>query len=102
VAIQNEMQNEGPQFDPEIFDDFLRLVFPYPVGEEVVLSDGRKGVVGDVNPENPKQPVVRILYEGNTRVEDPEEIQVPNRPGELRIVKPGRETGDLARMHHSS
>lgn len=97
VSILKEMQDGGPHFDPEIFDDFLQLVFPYPVGEEVVLSDGRKGVVCDVDPEIPEEPVVRVLYEREKRLDKPKEIRVPNNPGGLRIVKPSRETAGLVR-----
>jgi HD-GYP domain-containing protein (c-di-GMP phosphodiesterase class II) len=97
VSILHEMQAEGPHFDPSILDDFFQLVFPYPIGEEVTLSDGREGVVCDVDPDNPRQPTVRVLYEGDRRVDNPEDIQVPNHPGELRIVEPSRETGGLVR-----
>lgn len=97
LTIMEEMQEEGPHFDPDVFDCFLELVFPYPIGAEVVLSDGRRGVVADVDTENPRRPTVRILYEGDERVSSPEEIQVPNRPGDLRITDPPRKETRLVR-----
>ena len=33
---------------------------PYPVGHEVVLPDGRRGVVSAVDPLEPDRPTVRV------------------------------------------
>lgn len=97
LTIMEDMQNEGPHFDPDVFESFQQLVFPYPIGEEIELSDGRRGVVADVDPDNPRQPTVRVLYEQDERVDSPEEIQVTNRPGELRVTDPPRRELGVAR-----
>ena len=37
----------------------------FPIGSYVFLSDGKVAKVIDVNPENPKNPVVRIIGKKN-------------------------------------
>ena len=39
---------------------FRAVVMPYPVGHEVVLPDGRRGVVAAVDPLDPDRPTVRV------------------------------------------
>jgi HD-GYP domain-containing protein (c-di-GMP phosphodiesterase class II) len=51
---------ERTAFDPEVVETFRRVVFPYPVGTEIELSDGRVGVVARVDPEAPDVPVIRV------------------------------------------
>jgi HD-GYP domain-containing protein (c-di-GMP phosphodiesterase class II) len=97
LSIMKSMQEEGPHFAPDIYEKFLTLVYPYPVGDEVMLSDGRSGVVCHVDQDNPRQPVVRITHDGDTRLDDPEELQIPNRPGDLQIEEPSSEVGGLIR-----
>lgn len=93
LDIMEEMQQDGPHFDPDIYQKFLTLVLPYPLGEKVELSDGREGVVCEVDETSPRQPTVRILFNNGEKVDQPEEIQVPNRPGDLRIIEPEGKTG---------
>jgi HD-GYP domain-containing protein (c-di-GMP phosphodiesterase class II) len=95
LEIMASMQEDGPHFDPDIYDKFRTLVFPYPIGEEVSLSDGSKGVVCDVDESNPGQPTVRILEHEGERLEQPEEITVSNRPGQLQIVSPAVKSKQL-------
>jgi HD-GYP domain-containing protein (c-di-GMP phosphodiesterase class II) len=59
----------GTAFDAEMVDTFRRLVFPYPVGSEVTLPDGRTGVVITVDPARPDAPVVRVPDEQGGTVE---------------------------------
>jgi HD-GYP domain-containing protein (c-di-GMP phosphodiesterase class II) len=67
---------EGSAFDPEVVRTFRRVVFPYPVGTEVDLPDGRVGVVSRVDPEEPDVPVIRV-----PGADGPEEIAVDIRTG---------------------
>ena len=50
----------GTQFCPDVVRHFRAIVMPYPVGHDVVLPDGRKGVVAAVDPTNPDRPLVRV------------------------------------------
>ncbi|MFB6356589.1 MAG: HD-GYP domain-containing protein [bacterium] len=76
LTIMHDMQSNGPHFDPELYDRFLEVVYPYPVGLDVKLSDGSRGVVSEVNPNCPDQPTVRVLYKNGSRLSNPREIQV--------------------------
>lgn len=97
LSIMERMQDDGPHFDPEIYEKFKTIVLPYPIGQEVTLSDGRSGVVCSVDEENPEQPTVRVLEKDGERVDSPEEIRVTNEYGELRIVEPSADTENLVR-----
>lgn len=56
LDIMESMQQDGPHFDPDIYDRFRKLVFPYPVGQDVTLSDGSQGVICDVDEQQPANP----------------------------------------------
>jgi hypothetical protein len=47
-------------FDYRVMDTFLRVVVVYPVGTDVVLSDGRVARVIANNPEDMFRPVVMV------------------------------------------
>ncbi|GHU98702.1 phosphohydrolase [Spirochaetia bacterium] len=65
------LKNEGKQYDDRVIRALVYSFSIYPIGLYVLLSDGKKGQVVDVNPENPRFPVVQILGEpradGKTR-----------------------------------
>lgn len=48
-------------FDPEIESAFYQTVPPFPIGQVVVLSDGREAAVVDFNPAAPARPRVKCL-----------------------------------------
>jgi HD-GYP domain-containing protein (c-di-GMP phosphodiesterase class II) len=68
VGVGIVRQGAETAFDPEVVDVFRRVVLPHPPGTEVVLADGRIGVVAAVEPASPYTPVVR-LAEGASVVE---------------------------------
>mgnify|MGYP006428982373 CR=1 FL=1 len=82
--IMIKMQEDQLHFDPELFESFLELVPPYPIGQDVILSDGTRGVVSSLE-EGFEYPTVRILYKGSEKIVSPEEIVV-NREGTPDIV----------------
>lgn len=47
---------------------FLKYVAIYPLGTNVVLNTGYRGVVSNIFPEYPLRPVVRILQNPNREV----------------------------------
>jgi HD-GYP domain-containing protein (c-di-GMP phosphodiesterase class II) len=57
------LKNEGKQYDDTIVKALVFSLSIYPIGLYVLLSNGRKGQVIDVNPENPKFPRVQIFGE---------------------------------------
>src|SRR3954470_13800535 len=60
VGVQIIVEGAGTAFDAEVVDVFRRLVLPFPVGSEISLADGATGVVSDVQPGAPYQPLVRF------------------------------------------
>lgn len=75
LEIMKTMQADHEHFDPELFEMFKKTIPPFPIGQQVVLSNDKRGVVSELK-ENPGQPVVRVLYENNERIDDPYELQV--------------------------
>lgn len=98
LGVMDSMQKDGPHFDPDIYEKFLDLVTPYPIGQEVVLADGRKGVVCELHEGSPHRPIVRVLYENGERLDSPEEIQVKADSYSPRIVEPNPERSKLVRV----
>ena len=65
-GIVDILRNNDGQYDPQIVQALLLTLSLYPIGSYVLLSDGRRGQVVDINPENPKYPVVQVLGEYKT------------------------------------
>ena len=59
------LKNEGKQYNDTIIKALVLSLSIYPIGLYVLLSDGKKGQVVDVNPENPRFPVVQVFGEIN-------------------------------------
>lgn len=62
-GIVDILKNQGHQYDSAVIHALLLSLSLYPIGLYVLLSDNRKGQVIDINPENPKYPVVQLLGE---------------------------------------
>ena len=60
VAVSIISSGSGTSFDADVVATFRRIVFPYPVGTEVRLADGRAGVVAQVDPDRSDVPLVRV------------------------------------------
>jgi HD-GYP domain-containing protein (c-di-GMP phosphodiesterase class II) len=57
------LKNEGKQYDDTVVRALVFSLSIYPIGLYVLLSSGKKGQVVDVNPENPRFPLVQIFGE---------------------------------------
>jgi HD-GYP domain-containing protein (c-di-GMP phosphodiesterase class II) len=55
------LKNEGKQYDETIIRALVFSLSIYPIGLYVFLSNNKKGQVIDVNPENPRFPIVQIF-----------------------------------------
>ncbi len=62
-GIIDILKNNGHQYDPTIVHALLFSLSIYPIGSYVLLSDGRRGQVVDINPQDPKCPIVQIRGE---------------------------------------
>lgn len=54
------MKNQGKQYDETIIRALLFSLSLYPIGLHVLLSNNKIGQVIDVNPENPRYPIVQV------------------------------------------
>ncbi|MDR0400644.1 MAG: HD-GYP domain-containing protein [Treponema sp.] len=79
------LKNEGKQYDDTIIRALVFSLSIYPIGLYVLLSNGKKGQVLDVNPENPRFPVVQIFGELNP---DGKNKTQETSPKGLRIIRP--------------
>ncbi len=55
------MMDRGKAFSPQLLDKFFQFVGLWPVGTLIILSDGRVGVVRQVNESDIARPVVEII-----------------------------------------
>jgi HD-GYP domain-containing protein (c-di-GMP phosphodiesterase class II) len=61
TGIMELLKNEGKQYDETIVRALVYSMSIYPIGLHVLLSNNKKGQVVDVNPENPRYPIVEVL-----------------------------------------
>jgi HD-GYP domain-containing protein (c-di-GMP phosphodiesterase class II) len=57
----------GKAFHSLLLERFVRMAGVYPVGSVVELTDGYRGVVSAVNPENPAKPSVTLVLDPQGR-----------------------------------
>jgi HD-GYP domain-containing protein (c-di-GMP phosphodiesterase class II) len=65
-GIVDIMKNQGKQYDETVIRALLFSLSLFPIGLYVLLSNDKIGQVIDVNPENPKYPVVQIVGEAKS------------------------------------
>lgn len=54
------LKNEEKQYDETITRALVNVLSLYPIGLYVLLANGKKGQVVDVNPANPRFPIVQL------------------------------------------
>jgi HD-GYP domain-containing protein (c-di-GMP phosphodiesterase class II) len=79
------LRNEGKQYDDTIIRALVLSLSIYPIGLYVLLSTGKKGQVVDINPENPRFPIVQIFGEFTP---DGKIKKMQTAPDVLTIVRP--------------
>jgi HD-GYP domain-containing protein (c-di-GMP phosphodiesterase class II) len=79
------LRNEGKQYDDTAVRALVFSLSIYPIGLYVLLSNGKKGQVVDVNPENPRYPFVQVFGE---QTPDGKNKTIETAPGGLTIVRP--------------
>jgi HD-GYP domain-containing protein (c-di-GMP phosphodiesterase class II) len=85
TGILDLLKNVGKQYDDTIVRALVYSLSLYPIGLYVLLSNGKKGQVVDVNPENPRFPIIQFLDEFTP---DGRNKTVETSPGGLNIVRP--------------
>jgi len=79
------LKNDGKQYDDTVVKALVLSLSIYPIGLYVLLSNGKKGQVVDVNPENPRFPIVQIFGEFTP---DGKIKTIQTAPDVLTIVRP--------------
>lgn len=62
-AMVEMLKNANHQYDETVIKALLYSLSLFPIGAYVYLINGKIGQVTDVNPDNPKNPVVQLLGE---------------------------------------
>jgi HD-GYP domain-containing protein (c-di-GMP phosphodiesterase class II) len=79
------LKNEGKQYDDTVVRALVFSLSIYPIGLYVLLSSGKKGQVVDVNPENPRYPIVQVFGE---LTPDGKNKTLETSPDGISIVRP--------------
>jgi HD-GYP domain-containing protein (c-di-GMP phosphodiesterase class II) len=79
------LKNERKHYDDTVIRALVFSLSIYPIGLYVLLSNGRKGQVVDVDPGNPRYPLVQVL--GVLTPEGKAKIQETSQDG-VHIVRP--------------
>jgi HD-GYP domain-containing protein (c-di-GMP phosphodiesterase class II) len=79
------LKNEGKGYDDTVVKALVLSLSIYPIGLYVLLSNGKKAQVIDVNPENPRFPVVQIFGEF---APDGKVKTIQTAQGEITIARP--------------
>lgn len=64
-AMVEMLKNPNGQYDSTVIKALLYSLSLYPIGTYVCLQNGKIGIVTDVSPNNPKNPIVQLANERN-------------------------------------
>jgi HD-GYP domain-containing protein (c-di-GMP phosphodiesterase class II) len=79
------LKNEGKQYDDLVIRALVYGLSIYPIGTQVLLTSGKRAVVVDVNPDNPRYPIVQVL---GARSPDGKELIVRTSETSVRVLRP--------------
>jgi len=79
------LKNVGQQYDDTIVRALVYSLSIYPIGLYVMLSNNKRGQVVDVNPENPRYPIVQIFGE---KTPDGKNKTIETTQDGIHIVRP--------------
>lgn len=79
------LKNVGKQYDDTIVRSLVFSLSIYPIGLYVLLSNGKRGQVVDVNPENPRFPIVQVFGE---KLPDGSDRSIETSQNTVYIVRP--------------
>lgn len=83
-AMVEMLKNPNGQYDPTVIKALLYSLSLYPIGAYVSLQNGKVGIVTDVTPNNPKNPIVQLANERN---EDGSAKTIQTDDNQNRIVR---------------
>lgn len=79
------LKNEGKQYDDTVIRALVYSLSIFPIGTHVLLTSGKPALVVDVNPENPRYPVVQVI---GLRSPDGKELLVRTAETGVRVLRP--------------
>jgi HD-GYP domain-containing protein (c-di-GMP phosphodiesterase class II) len=79
------LKNEGKQYDDAVIRALVYSLSIYPIGSRVLLTNGKPAIVVDVNPENPRYPIVQVL---GARTPDGKDLVIRTGETSVRILRP--------------
>jgi len=79
------LKNEGKQYDDAVIRALVYSLSIYPIGLRVLLSNGKAATVVDVNPDNPRYPIVQVA---GARSPDGKDLVLATSETGLRIQRP--------------
>ncbi|HAP44363.1 MAG: phosphohydrolase [Spirochaetes bacterium GWD1_61_31] len=85
LGMVDILKNEGKQYDELVIKALVYSLSVYPIGSYIQLTNGKYAQVTDVNPDNPRYPIVTIL---GARTPDGKEMNIQTSETGLRILKP--------------
>ncbi len=86
-GIMNE--EKGKTFDPQLLDRFFEIIGVWPIGSLVALTDGRIGLVTEVNEKAVHRPKVRIISDPEKPLEI--DLAAVESPAIKKALNPKRE-----------
>lgn len=93
-AMIEMLQNENHQYDDTVVKALLYSLSLFPIGAFVYLANGRIAQVVDVNPANPRNPIVQILGQINPDG-TPMVLQTNNTDVKISRVMDKKEAADV-------
>ncbi len=97
ASILELLKERGTAYDDQVLRIIIQLMSVYPVGTYVELQSGSKGLVVETNPEDARQPFVRVIMspEGKRYMDPPTvrtsaenyRIQRALQPKEIEAIK---------------
>ena len=85
AAMVEMLKNENRQYDEIVIKALLYSISLFPIGTYVYLSNGETAQVIDVNPDNPKNPIVQLLGEKDADG-SPKTLQTDD--NDIKIMRP--------------
>lgn len=96
-AMVEMLKNPNGQYDATVIKALLYSLSLFPIGAFVYLQNGKIGIVSDVSPNNPKNPVVQILNE-KEKDGSPKIVQTDERLNKIVRVLTKQEEQDIKKM----
>lgn len=85
AGMVDMLRNEGKQYDETVIKALVYSLSIYPIGSHVLLTNGKRALVIDVNSDNPRYPEVQVIGQ---RTPDGKEIIVKTSETGVRVLRP--------------